>query len=117
MAIPVTDFERSPVYQSAVKYCTSKLETGLCIRVKMDQLVLPDLSTRIVSLIDGLGVNKVDEYVIERLIRGYWQELKDRKVIWIKGLISPAIRRLIVKSYRKIKKEIGDEDSKNTKKK
>lgn len=54
-AIPVTDFERPPACQSAVKFCLSDLETGLCIRIKMDHLVLPDLPSRITSLVDGLG--------------------------------------------------------------
>jgi hypothetical protein len=56
-AIPVTDFERPSAYQSAVNVCLSELETGLCIRIRMDQLVSPDLSSRISSLITGLGAD------------------------------------------------------------
>ena len=58
---------------------------------------------------DGLSVHKVDEYVIERLLRGYYQELLAKKVIIIQKLMQEPLRRIVIKMNAKIKRELADE--------
>ena len=57
IAIPVTDIDRHPDYQSAVKSCLSESETGLCVRITMDHLGFRDLSSRITWLIGELSAD------------------------------------------------------------
>lgn len=55
--IPVTAIDRQPNYQSGVKACISNVDSGVCIRVTIEHLGLPDLPSRIASLVHQIGAN------------------------------------------------------------
>jgi hypothetical protein len=76
-AIPVTNVARHSSYQAAVKSCLSDSSTGLCIRVTMDHLGLPDLMSRISSLVGELGADTENLHLIVDLGAPEFEPLAD----------------------------------------
>jgi hypothetical protein len=62
LAIPVSGLSREKVYTDQVKRVTKENELGVCLRIGFNELVRPDLNTRLKGYIEQLEINpsKVD---------------------------------------------------------
>ena len=54
---------------------------------------------------DGLDSRRIDGITMERLVRAFFEDLKAKRIIWLKGLMGLSLRRLVIKVYNKIVKE------------
>lgn len=54
---------------------------------------------------DGLDSNRIDFYTMNRLVRGLYTELVERKLIWISGLMSNTLKMLVNRVNNDIERE------------